>query len=160
MRVTQAAITNLYVSASHTGSLFSEWPGKGWWVTWESRLFCFYSHFFFISPFFFPPSLLPLHLSLSSSSLPFIYLLFSLNSGLVPAKHMLYYRAMSQAPRPFLTRLQSPLPLNSKRRRSENGPAIPSKPRPLVTHITSSHASLVSTCVVSQDERMATKYSL
>lgn len=166
VRVTQATITSPYVSASHAGRLFSGWPGKGWWVTWKSRLlgisFPFHFSLFPSSP----PSPLFLHLPLSSSFPSFLsVLLFLLTQGLAHAKHRLCCRATSRAPRLFLTiflpslSLQSSLPLDAKGR-NENGTASPSKPWPVVTHVTSNHVSLVSTWVASQDERKATKYRL
>lgn len=165
VRVTQATITSPYVSASHTGRLFSGWPGKGWWVTWESRLLgiSFPLHFSLFPSS--PPS--PLSSSPPLFLIPFFPFCFIvlLTQGLVHAKHRLCYRAISRPPRLFLTILlpslsfQNSLPLDAKGR-NENGTASPSKPCPVVTHVTSNHVSLVSTWVASQDERKATKYRL
>lgn len=124
-----------------------------------------------ISSSFFPFSFFPSLPSLSSSPplflipfFPFCFIVL-LTQGLVHAKHRLCYRAISRPPRLFLTILlpslsfQNSLPLDAKGR-NENGTASPSKPCPVVTHVTSNHVSLVSTWVASQDERKATKYRL
>lgn len=113
-----------------------------------------------ISSSFFPFSFFSSLPSLSSSPplflipfFPFCFIVL-LTQDLVHAKHRLFLTILL----PSLS-FQNSLPLDAKGR-NEDGTASPSKPCPVVTHVTSNHVSLVSTWVASQDERKATKYRL